>query len=388
MKNIYTALLLFAAAGMSLSAEKPVHSSGTHSEKPLFEEITGIKKKTDKFNLFLNMHTDYRADFTGSSFDEGKFEMKQLRIEAKGNINKWIFYRYRQRLNKGEGPDGNFDNVLQSIDIAEVGFRFGKFDVVAGRQCAAYGGIEFDINPIDIYEYSDMIGYIHNFTTGVRVAYNMNPEQQFQFQVMNSIKTSVKSLYGDLPKSKLPLLFVLNWNGKVTDFYNTRWSVSYANQTKGNHNLYFALGNEFTISDRASAYVDWMYSREGADIRGIVTDIVGMQDGHKALNAEYMSTVVHFNWFVAPKWNLFVKGMYETAGIYKSTGAVPKGRLRTSWGYMGGVEFYPLKERTLHFFLVYVGRSYKYAPNSWSYGVENYSTSRISAGLIWQIPVF
>lgn len=28
-----------------------------------------------------------------------------------------------------------------------------------GKQCAAYGGIEFDLNPIEIYEYSDMIEY-------------------------------------------------------------------------------------------------------------------------------------------------------------------------------------------------------------------------------------
>jgi hypothetical protein len=28
-------------------------------DKSLFEEVTGIKKKTDKFNLYLNMHGDF-----------------------------------------------------------------------------------------------------------------------------------------------------------------------------------------------------------------------------------------------------------------------------------------------------------------------------------------
>ena len=28
--------------------------------------------------------------------------MKQLRIEMKGDINDWLSYRYRQRLNRGK----------------------------------------------------------------------------------------------------------------------------------------------------------------------------------------------------------------------------------------------------------------------------------------------
>ena len=31
----------------------------------------------------------------------------------------------------------------------------------------SYGGIEFDLNPIDIYEYSDMIEHMSNFMTGL-----------------------------------------------------------------------------------------------------------------------------------------------------------------------------------------------------------------------------
>ena len=56
--------------------------------RTVFSELTGIKKKTDKFNLFLNMHGGFNAKFQ-DGFQEGAFEMKQLRIEAKGDVNDW-----------------------------------------------------------------------------------------------------------------------------------------------------------------------------------------------------------------------------------------------------------------------------------------------------------
>ena len=71
-----------------------------------------------------------------------------------------------------------------------------------------------------------------------------------------------------------------------------------------------------------------------------------------------MSYVLHVNYRFAPKWNLFAKGMYETASVYKASDEVEKGKYRTAWGYAGGIEFYPM-ESNLHFFLAYVGRSYK-----------------------------
>ena len=56
-------------------------------------------------------------------------------------------------------------------------------------------------------------------------------------------------------------------------------------------------------------------------------------------NAEYMSYVLHVNYRFAPKWNLFAKGMYETASVYKASDEVEKGKYRTAWGYAGGIEF-------------------------------------------------
>ena len=49
-----------------------------------------------------------------------------------------------------------------------------------------------------------------------------------------------------------------------------------------------------------------------------------------------MSYVLHVNYRFAPKWNLFAKGMYETASVYKASDEVEKGKYRKAWGYAGG----------------------------------------------------
>ena len=63
---------------------------GGEEEKSLFEEVTKIQKKTDAFNLYLNMQGDFYTLWRGNTFDEGKFRMKQLRIEMTGQINDWL----------------------------------------------------------------------------------------------------------------------------------------------------------------------------------------------------------------------------------------------------------------------------------------------------------
>ena len=172
------------------------------------------------------------------------------------------------------------------------------------------------------------------------------------------------------------------------DVFKTRWSASVMNETKGEKMYYYALGNEFNFSPKWHAYFDWMYSHEGVDRKGIITSIVGTDNqAHNAFNAEYMSYVLHVNYRFAPKWNLFAKGMYETASVYKASDEVEKGKYRTAWGYAGGIEFYPM-ESNLHFFLAYVGRSYKYTDRAKALGEDNFSTHRVSVGFIWQMPVF
>ena len=152
----FLAILLLAGCVSGVEAQNNAN------EKTLFEEVTGLKKKSDKFNFFLNMNGSFDA-MDNQAGKSGKFNMRQLRIEAKGQVNDWLSYRWRQRLNrpnnvKTASGDDYIDNMPTSIDIAGIGVKLNdKWSLFAGKQCANYGGVEFDLNPIEIYEYSDMI---------------------------------------------------------------------------------------------------------------------------------------------------------------------------------------------------------------------------------------
>lgn len=404
MKQLSYALL---AMGIGISvpafAQMDKNTDGrSDSEKGLIEEVLKIEKKTDKFNLFLDMHADFDAGWTGSEFDGGKFRFQQLRVEARGNINNWLSYRYRQRLNKGDNPNGYFDNVLGSIDIAGMGVKLDKWSLFLGKQCAAYGGIEFDLNPIEIYQYSDMVDYMSNFMTGVNVAYHPNSNQEFQFQILDALTGSSESMYGNYTKAKLPFVYTLNWNGSFGGVYNSRWSASFMNETKGEHMWYFALGNDFKISEKVGMYFDWMYSLEGVDRKGIITDIVAPNGySKKAGKTDIMSFILHANYRFHPAWNIFAKLMYENEGVYKTNDMgvfdvngreealkLEKGKYRTALGYIAGVEFYPFKDRSLHFFATYVGRDYKYTDKAKAFGAADYNTNNVQVGFIWHMPVF
>ena len=388
MKKILLLTLLFVPLTMNAQQDKDA-SAG---EESLFEKVTKIEKKQDNFHFLLNLNNSFDVNQADGDFQNAKFNMRQIRIEAKGNINKTFSFRWRQRLNRNNSPapDGIDNMPTSSIDVAGIGVKTSDvFSMFLGKQCVAYGGIEFDLNPIEIYEYSDMVDYMSNFLTGANFQFQLNPNHQLQLQVLDSRSASMEDMYGlGYDHSKVPLLYTVNWNGSFGGVFNTRWSYSIMSQAEGYQSHYIALGNELNL-DKFNAFFDVMYMREGIDREGIITGIVGPKDdqGHQN-DAEYLSFVMKAQYRISPKWNVFVKGMLENEGLSKASGVLEKGKYRTAYGYLAGIEYYPLQNSNLHFFLTYVGRHYSYTDRAKVYGNENYSTNRISLGYIWQLPMF
>jgi hypothetical protein len=378
--------------GLALTANAQQDKDASAGEESLFEKVTKIEKKQDNFHFLLNLNNSFDVNQGDGKFQNAKFNMRQIRIEAKGNINDTFSFRWRQRLNRNNTPAAdNLDNMpSSSIDVAGIGVNVSdKFSMFLGKQCAAYGGIEFDLNPIEIYEYSDMVDYMSNFLTGANFQFQLTPNHQLQLQVLDSRSGSMSDMYGDgYEQSKVPLVYTANWNGNFGDVFKTRWSYSLMSQAKGNQSHYVALGNEVTLNN-FDAFFDVMYMREGIDREGIVSSIVGnnAMGGHQN-DAEYLSLVMKAQYRFSPKWNFFVKGMLENEGFSKSNGSIEKGKYRTALGYFAGIEYYPMKNSNLHFFLTYVGRHYNYTDRAKAYGADDYSTNRISLGYIWQLPMF
>ena len=386
-----TSILFGMMLCVALSANAQQDKDASAGEQTLFEKVTKIEKKQDNFHFLLNMNNSFDFNQANGEFQNAKFNMRQLRIEAKGNINDTFSFRWRQRLNRNNtpAPDGIDNMPSSSIDVAGIGVKASdNFSMFLGKQCAAYGGIEFDLNPIEIYEYSDMVDYMSNFLTGANFQFQLNPNHQLQLQILDSRSASMSDMYGEgYEQSKVPLVYTVNWNGSFGVF-NTRWSYSLMSQADGYQSHYIALGNEVTI-DKFDAFFDVMYMREGIDREGIVSGIIGNNPHGGHLNdAEYLSFVMKAQYRFNPQWNIFVKGMLENEGLSKANGSFKDGKYRTALGYLAGLEYYPLKNSNLHFFLTYVGRHYSYTDQAKALGCDNYSTNRISLGYIWQLPMF
>lgn len=387
--------LLIIAMTLGCLQGANAQQSATTSEKSLLERVAKVERKADWFHFYLNMQGAFNAKFNYpgeyDGLSEAAFNMSQFRLEAKGNVTPWLSYRWRQRMNRANNGSGALDNMPTSIDIAGIGVRLSdKFSLFLGKQCAAYGGIEFDLNPIEIYEYCDMIEYMSNFMTGVNIAWQIRDGHQLQFQILDSRNGSVEDTYGDIAADgvedgRAPLVYTLNWNGDFGDgTFKTRWSGSVMSEAAEKQMYYVALGNQLTLGD-FNMYLDFMYSSEDIDRKGIITGILGQQNGHNMFNAAYTSLVAKLNYRFAPRWNAFVKGMYETAGLSDKTAGFEDGKYRTSYGYLAGVEYYPIEDSNLHFFCTFVGRSYDFTDRA---GLDNYDTQRLSIGFIYQLPMF
>ena len=68
------------------------------------------------------MQATFNGAFTDGTFEQAAFKMNQLRLEARGDINDWLSYRWRQRLNSSNTPHA-LDNLPSSIDYAMISVR-------------------------------------------------------------------------------------------------------------------------------------------------------------------------------------------------------------------------------------------------------------------------
>ncbi|MBQ2126583.1 MAG: hypothetical protein II198_02885, partial [Bacteroidaceae bacterium] len=174
-------------------------------------------------------------------------------------------------------------------------------------------------------------------------------------------------------------------------------ALNMMDEVKGKYMYYVALGNQLNFSPKCNMFVDLMSSYENIDRKGIMTGIFDGQDefnGHNMYNTLYNSLVAKVNWRFQPKWNFFVKGMLESAAIYRGqenkdiyNGNVADGNYRTSVGYLAGLEYYPM-ESNLHLFLTFVGQTHLFTERAKVLGKNDYSTQRVSLGFIYQLPVY
>ena len=340
------------------------------------EEMENPLRK--KFNMYFNFQTSLDAERIGENDLTTKFQARQLRLEVRGDLTERIFYRFRHRLNKSNAAV-SLDNLATATDMMYAGFRLNeKWTATVGKMCQMWGGYEFDLNPMNIYEYSDFLNNMDNFMVGAMITYAPNPNHEFNLQITDVRNSNFADLYATatatIKESNTPLAYIFNWNGNLLDgLVQTRWGAGLQSEADGYTNALVMLGTKLNLP-KFQVFLDYMMANDQLD-RLNYTPLSNNGSATPVKDAKYNSFVLKAEYQPAPEWNIFAQGLYETANSSLANNEF-KGI-----GYFAGVEYLPFKEQDLRFFLAYIGRSRD--KNS---VVEN--TNRVSVGMMYRIKAF
>jgi hypothetical protein len=137
---------------------------------------------------------------------------------------------------------------------------------------------------------------------------------------------------------------------------------------------------------------DFKWSVEDLDRTGIVSATVPDALYPWALeNTSYIGHWAHIHYTVNEKFNLALFGMMDVAN-WKDDNLDPlktDDHIRTAWGYIPTVEYYPWNDLNLRFFANVVGRVYKYSDYAKTrFGAVDYSTARFTVGFVSPLGIF
>jgi len=337
------------------------------------EEMESPLRK--KFNMYFNFQTSLDAERIGENDLTTKFQARQLRLEVRGDLTERIFYRFRHRLNKSNAAV-SLDNLATATDMMYAGFRLNeKWTATVGKMCQMWGGYEFDLNPMNIYEYSDFLNNMDNFMLGAMITYAPNPNHEFNLQITDVRNSNFADLYATatatIKESNTPLAYIFNWNGNLLDgLVQTRWGAGLQSEADGYTNALVMLGTKLNLP-KFQVFLDYMMANDQLDR----LKFTPRSKAEVVKDAKYNSFVLKAEYQPAPEWNIFAQGLYETANSSLANNEF-KGI-----GYFAGVEYLPFKEQDLRFFLAYIGRS----RDTNSVKVD---TNRVSVGMMYRIKAF
>lgn len=389
MRKIIAGCLLVLLSYPAMS-QKQKQVDTFYNTKPIIPE--GKQKLLSNIDVIANMQSSFRNEFVDGDHTRSRFIMNQFRLEIKGKVHDRVYFRFRDRYTKETSPQSE-DNMASSTDLAYVQVKAtDKLSFTIGKLCADWGGIEFDLNPIDIYQYSDIIDNSDNFLVGAGLQYQANANHAFSFQGLNARTRTFSEIYGTIPgvtEAKFPFAAVANWRGNLFGGkVSTIWSYSIFKEASKKYMHYVALGNQLVLDKFQLAY-DLKYSTEDLDRKGIVTGIADPGASKPAaMDVLYVSHWLKADFRVSSKVNLSLVGMVDFASWSGNPDPQKDDKLRTAWGLIPTVEYFPFKDLNLKIFGNYVGRIYRYSDYAkQKLNAVNFNTGVISIGLVAPIHV-
>jgi hypothetical protein len=395
MKNSFVFLItvLFVSAFTVIRAQNREMQTGdtTYYKSLIPEEKQGLLKN---MNIIANMRFAERNEFANGQFTGSRFVNEQFRLEIKGQVTDRVYFRFRDRYTRAQTSE-SIDNLSRSTDMAYVRVDVTKkFNISAGKMCASWGGIEFDMNPIDIFEYSDIVEYADNFLTGVRFNYKLNQKHSITLEGLDSRTKTFNELYGNQPNmvvSKVPMAFVANWTGSMFDgHFNTIWAYAFHNEAENTSMHYIALGNQVVLGKFIVEY-DFQYSDEDLDRTTLVSSLVPDSIyAYSVKNTLYMGHWVHLHYRVNKKINLAFVGVMNIADWKSNVDPLKNtDRISNSLQYIPTIEFYPFDNVNLRFYVNYVGRATTYSDYAKTrFGAKDFTTGRVAIGFVSPLGIF
>lgn len=395
MKRLLMAGCIVVCTAHALRAQEQFLVNPDDSIRSLTERIFPDARPKPPVHVNLLFATQGVVDFEEGKMEDASFKLNRVKLEIAGSFSRQFSYHFRQSYNKYSNPHSR-DNLSSSIEYALVNWTMSdRFTLSAGKQVMALGGYEYYVNSIKVREFSEFNDNISCYQAGVQGAIHFSPTQELLLQVVNnrSGETSEAFVYGvpeGVEKAKVPVLSTVNWNGLFADgAVHLRYAASYGQLAEG-RNLYYLTAGNIYEKGPVIAYVDLLYSREGLDSKGILSDLQGssLAAPCTAQYAEYFTAIANFDYRVHPNWNVYVKGAYERAGIYKANGPFEKGLYRTTWNAQACVEYFPMRNSELLIFAHLLYKGHHLTRRARALGGESPDTQRISVGLVYSIPVF
>ena len=351
----------------------------------------GYKIRKIKSHINLEFASSANAYFTGGEFDEVSFKMNRVRLELYGKVTDKLSYHFRQTFNRYSNPY-SVENMQSSIEYANIKWHVAdKFDLVAGKQFLAVTGYEGYVNGLMVREFSEFNNNFEIFQTGIKGSVYLTPEQHLYFQVVNHRTGTDNDMYiHGLPEgvepTKFPLLATANWTGWFADGAVTLMYSASAGQLAKNKNIYYLMCGNVYEKGPILAYLDVLYQRSGLDNQHRITTLSNVPV--TAQNSQYLTVIANVDYRFLPKWNAYLKGAYETAGVYEDNSVFTAGRYMTAWNAQGCLEWFPFtEEKGFKVFAHYVYKGFHLTENANALGAYKPHTQRISLGIQYIIPV-
>ena len=364
--------------------ERIVMSQNASQEK--LQNIRHIKS-----HINLEFASTANAYFTAGQLDEMSFKMNRVRLEIYGRLTDKLSYHFRQSFNRYSNPY-SVENMSSSIEYANLKWSMGdKFDLVAGKQFLATAGYEGYVNGLKVREFSEFNNNFEISQTGLKGSVYLTPDQHLYFQLVNHRSGTDNDTYlfglpAGVEPTKFPLLATANWTGWFADKAITLMYSASAGQLAKGKNIYYLMCGNIYEKGPVLAYLDVLYQRSGLDNQHRITTLSNMPV--TAQNAQYLTVIANFDYRFHPKWNGYVKGAYETAGVYEDNGIFTAGRYMTAWNAQGCLEWFPFEEEAgFKVFAHYVYKGFDLTDRALAIGGSKPHTQRISLGIQYIIPV-